>query len=164
MTVLKEFDLFGIEKDIENDKRYTTKVQIPHYEPRNEKPNIHSLVDDRKYRELLNQIYNSSLPEEEKEFLRMAATRHIVFNYSRIADYYAHSSKQMQELMENSALVIIDIDNAIANGYVTMSKNIEKIVRQSGDVSKSKEGKYTEEDFRNGNPFDKGADKFNEEL
>lgn len=161
---MKTFDLFGIEESMENDKRYTAKVQIPHYQPRNEKPNIHSLVDDRKYIQLINQIAKSSLPDDEKEFLRMAATRHLGFNYSKIADYYAQASKEMQELMENSALVIIDIDNAIANGYVTLSKNIEKIVRQSGDVSKSKGDKYTESDFRNGNPFDKGASSFNEEV
>ena len=161
---MKEFDLFGIEETIENDKRYTAKVQIPHYQPKNDKPSIHSLVDDRKYKELVNQISKSSLPEEEKEFLKIAATRHYGFNYSRIADYYAQASKDMQELMEKSALVIIDIDDAIANGYVTLSKNIEKIVRKSGDVSKSKGDKYTEEDFRNGNPFDKGASSFNEEI
>lgn len=130
--VLKGFDLFGIEQDVEVDKKYTTKVQIPQYLPKNEKPSIHSLVDDRKYRELLNQIYNSSLPEEEKEFLRMAATRHIVFNYSKIADYYAHSNKEMQKLMENSALVIIDIDDAIANGYVKLSESIKKIMDDTG--------------------------------
>lgn len=161
---MKGFDLFGVEESIENDTRYTAKVQIPHYEPKNEKPSIYSLVDDRKYKELVNQICKSSLSDSEKEFLKLAATRHLVFNYSKIADYYAQSEKEMQELMENSALVIIDIDDAIANGYVTLSKNIEKIVRQSGDVSKSKGDKYTEEDFRNGNPFDKGADSFNEDV
>ena len=161
---MKEFDLFGIEQSAENDKKYTAKVQIPHYEPKHDKPSIYSLVDDRKYKELMNNIARSDLPNEEKEFLKMAATRHFGFNYAKIADYYAQASKEMQELMEDSALVIIDINDAIANGYATMSKNIEKIVRQSGDVSESKGGKYTEEDFRNGNPFDKGADAFNEEV
>ena len=161
---MKEFNLFGLSETSETDKKYTTKVQIPHYEPRKEKPNIHSLVDNRKYFELMNEICNSSLPAEEKEFLKMAATRHYVFDYSKIADYYAHSNKEMQELMEKSALVIIDIDNAIANGYVKLSKNIEKIVRQSGDVGVSKDKKFTEEDFRKGNPFDKGASQFNEEI
>ena len=34
--------------------------------------------------------------------------------------------------MEQSALVIIDIDDAIAGGYVRLSKNIEAIMNQSG--------------------------------
>lgn len=161
---MKEFDLFGLEEPIENDTRYTTKIQIPHYVPSNVKPSIFSLVDDRKYKELVNKIVASDLGEDEKNFLLMAATRHLGFNYSRIADYYANASKEMQELMEDSALVIIDLNDAIANGYATMSKNIEKIVRSSGDVSESKGNKYTEEDFRNGNPFDKGGTAFNEEL
>ena len=161
---MKEFDLFGLTENLETDTRYTTKTQIPHYEPKKEKPNIHSLVDDRKYIELVNEICKSSVSDEEKEFLKKAATRHYSFDYSKIADYYAHSDKQMQELMEKSALVIVDLDNAIANGYVRLSKTIEKIVRQSGDIGVSRDKKFTEEDFRKGNPFDKGASKFNEEI
>ena len=61
----------------------------------------------------------------------MAASRHIVFNYAKIADYYAHADKEMQELMEQSALVILDIDDAIANGYVKLSKDIEKLISES---------------------------------
>lgn len=128
---MKEFDLFGIEQDAEVGKKYTTKVQIPQYLPKNEKPSVHSLVDDRKYKELMNQIFRSSLPEEEKEFLRMAATRHLVFNYSKIADYYAHSSKEMQELMEQSALVLIDIDDAIAYGYVNLSNKMNALINSA---------------------------------
>ena len=80
-------------------------------------------------------IKSSKLPEEEKEFLLLAATRHIVFNYSKIADYYAHSNKQMQELMEDSALVILDLNDAIANGYIKLSKNIERIMRETGRLA-----------------------------
>ena len=71
--------------------------------------------------------------------MRFAATRHIVFNYSKVADYYAHSSKEVQELMEQSALVIIDVNDAIANGYLQLSKNIEKIMRESGRPTKDME-------------------------
>ena len=81
-------------------------------------------------------INKSDVSEEEKKFLRFAASRHIVFNYSKIADYYAHENKEMQELMEQSALVILDIDDAIANGYVKLSKDIEKILEESGDEVK----------------------------
>lgn len=69
---------------------------------------------------------------KKRNFLINAARRHLIFNYSKIADYYAHSNKEMQELMEKSALVIIDINDAIANGYVKLSKNIEKIMNESG--------------------------------
>lgn len=123
-------DLFNIQEEV--DDKYTAKVNIPQYLPTNDKPSISELFNDIKYKQLLSNIAKADIPEEEKEFLRLAATRHIVFNYARIADYYAHSNKEVQELMEESALVIIDINDAIANGYVKLSKNIEKIMRETG--------------------------------
>ena len=81
---------------------------------------------------VITNINESNVSQEEKEFLKLAATRHIVFTYSKIADYYAHASKEMQGLMEQSALVIIDLDDAIANGYIKYSKAIEDIMRKTG--------------------------------
>jgi hypothetical protein len=130
-------NLFGIEEELIDDK-YTKSVNIPQYLPKNEKPSIYDLCDCRKYQQLVAEINASNIPENEKDFLRDAASRHIVFNYSKIADYYAHSSKEVQELMEKSALVIIDIDDAIANGYVKLSKNIEKIMKETGRHTKEK--------------------------
>lgn len=51
-----------------------------------------------------------------------------MFNYSKIADYYASASPEMQELMEDSALVIIDFDDAIAKGYVKLNKRMVEII------------------------------------
>ena len=131
MAIAFTDNLFGMEEEAV-DSKYTGKVAIPQYLPKNEKPGIYSLCDTRKYDKLVQEIRQSNLPEEEKKFLMLAATRHIVFNYSKIADYYAHSDKLTQEHMERSALVIIDIDDAIANGYVKLSKNIEKIMKATG--------------------------------
>ena len=55
------------------------------------------------------------------------AQRHLIFKYKKIAEYYANASEEMQELMEKSALVIIDFDNAIANGYARMKSEIDKL-------------------------------------
>ena len=118
--------LFSINRKI--DTKYTSKVSAPQYLPSAVKPNIAELCDYTKYSKLLREINDSDIPEDEKKFLRYAATRHIVFNYGKIADYYAHSSKEVQELMEKSALVIIDVDDAIANGYVKLSKDIYNIL------------------------------------
>jgi len=81
-----------------------------------------------KYKELKNNISNANISDLEKKFLLYAATRHIVFNYSKIADYYASASPEMQKLMEDSALVIIDFDDAIAKGYVKLNKRMAEIV------------------------------------
>ena len=104
----------------ENDDEYTTKVQSPIYKTKKEKPNEIDLYDLRKYNELVEEIENAELNEDEKEFLINAAKRHIIFNYAEIAEYYAHASKSVQELMENSALIIIDYDKAIEKGFVKL--------------------------------------------
>lgn len=124
--------LFEI-KAKEEDKRYSKKIALPQYLPSKNKPAIAELCDFTKYSKLIHDINNSNVSEDEKKFLRFAASRHIVFNYSKIADYYAHADAEMQRLMEQSALVIIDIDDAIANGYVKLSKNIQQILKESGD-------------------------------
>ena len=120
---------------IKKDDKYTKKISPPQYLPKNKKPNICDLIDIRKYIDLMAEISRSNVSDEEKEFLKFAATRHIVFNYSKIADYYAHSDKELQELMEKSALVIIDFNDAIANGYVEMSKEIYNIIKENKDCS-----------------------------
>jgi len=120
--------------DNEDKNIYTKKVTAPIYEPKNEKPPIRELVNNDKTSKLLKAINNSSIDENEKEFLRKTATRHMVFDYSKIADYYAHSNKEVQSLMENSALVIIDFDKAIEEGYTLLSKEITEQYKEDYDV------------------------------
>jgi len=75
---------------------------------------------------MIVEIDKSNVSIEEKMFLIEAARRHTVFNYEKIADYYANASKEMQELMERSALIIIDFEKAIEYGYVKMCEEIRK--------------------------------------
>jgi len=103
---------------------YSKKVDSPVYEPTGNKPALSELCSDEKTNELIEEIQNAELPDDEKEFLMKCATRHRVFNYEKIAEYYSHSSKEVQELMEKSALVIIDFEQAIEQGYVKMSDAI----------------------------------------
>lgn len=119
--------------DVVEENIYTKTIQIPQYTPSKVAPPLTSLADYTKYSELIRDIEKSNVTDEEKKFLKYAATRHIVFTYSRIADYYAHASAEMQNLMEKSALVILDVDDAIANGYVKLSKDIENIMKTSGE-------------------------------
>lgn len=60
-------------------------------------------------------------------FLIEATRRHTVFNYEKIADYYSHASKEMQKLMEQSALVIIDFNKAIESGYIKIKDEISNL-------------------------------------
>lgn len=124
---MKQIGLFGEEfSENKSEKKYTKNVSSPIYDPKNKKPHLLELYDNSKSKRLANEIRNSNLSEDEKSFLLHAAQRHTVFNYERIADYYAHSSKEMQELMERSALVIIDFEKAIQYGFVKLSDNIKK--------------------------------------
>lgn len=123
-----------------DDTKYSRAIRIPQYEPKNEKPVLASVYDTTKYSKLMARVNKSSVSEEEKKFLKFAASRHIVFNYSKIADYYAHASKEMQELMEESALVILDIDDAIANGYISLSKKMQQLIEEEKSrAAKAKE-------------------------
>lgn len=108
----------------EGDEQYSRKVEAPIYTPKGPKPETQELYDTKRADELLAEIEAADLPEAEKEFLRIAARRHTVLNFKRIAEYYAHSPAPVQRLMENSALVIIDFNRAIELGYVKLSKEI----------------------------------------
>lgn len=122
---MKQINMFGDEfKQDESEKKYSSKIQSPIYEPKNVKPHILELCDKSKTHRLIREIDNSNLSIEEKTFLMDAARRHNVFNYEKIADYYAHSSKEMQDLMERSSLVIIDFEKAIQLGYVKLCDEI----------------------------------------
>lgn len=57
-----------------------------------------------------------------------------MFNYRNIAEYYAHATPEMQRLMEKSALVIIDMDNAIANGYAALFSDVLGVMEGEEDA------------------------------
>lgn len=118
--------------EVDENNKYTKKISVPQYLPSNTQPALSELFSAKKYAELVRDIKASSVSDEEKDFLMKAATRHIVFNYAKIADYYAHATPEMQRLMEQSALVIIDFDDAIANGYVRLNEKIKQIMNESG--------------------------------
>lgn len=119
---MTQFTLFA--KEETPDRKYTNKIQTPIYEPKNQKPHLLTIADNSKTKRLIAEIDASDLPEDEKTFLRLAAHRHTVFHYERAADYYSHASPEMKRLMEKSALVIIDFDKAIENGFVKLCDDI----------------------------------------
>lgn len=127
----------ALDKDPVNEEAepYTNKILAPTYTPSDKCPSLEELVDLDKMTELKTRIQQSNIPDEVKEFLQIAATRHLVFNYAKIADYYAHSSKDVQQLMEDSALVIIDLDKAIEQGYVKLSEAAHEMVLQAEEMN-----------------------------
>ncbi len=49
-----------------------------------------------------------------------------VFDYEQIAEYYAHAPAEVQELMERSALVIVDFGRAIEDGFVRLNQELKE--------------------------------------
>lgn len=132
MEDLKTWGVDVPENDVDMEERteeniYTKKIELPPYEPKNEKPLISEMVDTSKTDEMVNRIKDARIPKDVKDFLIKAAGRHTVFNYEKIADFYANSDKEVQELMEESALVIIDFQKAIENGFVKVTKDLQEL-------------------------------------
>lgn len=119
---------FSAEGEVLDDNKYTAEINIPQYEVTGESVTLGQLVDTSWADELIEEIEASQVSEAEKSFLIEAAKQHNRFNYRNIAEYYAEASEEMQRLMERSALVIIDFDDAIKNGYVQLSKDMEGFI------------------------------------
>jgi hypothetical protein len=123
---MKQINLFGDEfAPNKEEQKYSSKIEAPIYEPKNKQPHLIELCEKSKSNRLIREIEKSNVSNEEKQFLIDAARRHSVFNYEKIADYYSHATPEMQNLMEMSALVIIDFEKAIQLGYVKLCEEIK---------------------------------------
>ena len=122
--------LFDIGSNYDNN-RYTNVIPKIQYVPKTRcKPSEISLYNLEKYNDLVKEIKSKNLDSEIEKFLLYSATRHIVFDYQQIAEYYSHSNKEVQELMEKSGLVIIDFEDAMENGFVKLQKNLLELYNE----------------------------------
>ena len=109
------------------DDKYTRKIETPIYEPKGDKPEPEELYDNLKMLDLVRRIQEATERGPIQDFLMAAAHRHTRFNYDQIAEFYAHADSELQELMEESALVIIDFDKAVELGFVKLTKGFQEI-------------------------------------
>ena len=123
-------ELFGTEEAIDEDSPYTNKTTAPIYEPSGTQHKPEHLYDIDKTNKLIAEIQIADIPDNIKTFLISAAYRHTAFNYSKIADYYATAPKEIQSFFEDSALVIIDFEQAIQNGFVRLDERVEQSFKQ----------------------------------
>lgn len=136
----KTFSLFnddelGYKQQEFVEGKYTNKVNTPIYTPKRKNVCIYELYDDTKYERLCRFIDKSNVNEKEKKFLKLAASRFVVFNYECIADYYSCGNKEVQELFEKLALVIIDFDKAIENGFIQLNDKMKSLYEQEIDCT-----------------------------
>jgi hypothetical protein len=126
-----EQEPFGL--DLE--PKYSQAVKVPQYEIVGEKPLTVDLFDSTRESKLKDDINKADLPDDVRDFLLTATTRHIVFNYAKIAEFYPHQTPEVQRLMEQSVLIIIDADDAIANGYATFDQAINYLRESDNEQS-----------------------------
>jgi ParB-like chromosome segregation protein Spo0J len=127
-------DIFaGIDPDAPKEdglsENYSRKIEAPIYEITGKCPSVPEMMDRAKTETLQTEIDRADLPDDVRAFLRFAAERHTVFNFRNIAEFYAHADADTQDLMERSALVIIDFDRAIEEGFVKLAEGMMDQVR-----------------------------------
>lgn len=126
--VLEDWD---IKLNGSGGNNYSRKIEAPIYEPTMEiAPMVSDCVNTEKYDQLIAEIEQAEISDDDKRLLKLAAARHIAFDYKNIAERYAHADKLVQQLMENSALVIIDFDKAIENGFIKMTKRLQETISE----------------------------------
>lgn len=99
--LIAEFAAKGAESEFE----YSSKIEAPQYNITGDNPELDDLYDTEKADALAKEIDEADVPKKVKAFLKVAAMRHVVFNFRNIAEYYAHADAKVQRLMEKSALV-----------------------------------------------------------
>lgn len=100
---------------------------MPIYEIKGKKPPIAKCIDLKTVEAKCAAIDEANIADEQKTMLKACAYRFAEINYENMAEYYAHESKEVQELMESLALVIVDFDKAIELGLVKMDKRMKEI-------------------------------------
>jgi len=115
------------------DTPYTNKIASPVYEPTGRKPRLSELVDTTKYDQLVAAIDSDpTLDAETRRFLLLAASRHIVFRFANIAEFYCHAPAEVQRHFESSALVIIDYGRAVEEGFVALTEALGALADEEG--------------------------------
>ena len=110
---------------------YSSRTDTPVYEPSGPCPAVADLTDATRHDALLRDIDAADIDDETRAFLRLAATRHVVFDYRMIANFYAHATAEVQRLMEDSALVIVDYGRAVELGYVRLNEEIDAMIEDA---------------------------------
>lgn len=114
---------------------YSKKLVPPIYTPSGKEWKASELLDDTKAKALRAEIKQAKLPKDVAQFLLAAADRHVVFDFHKIADFYAAAPAETQALMERSALVIVDFDKAIENGFVRLNDQLRDLASEMPNAS-----------------------------
>lgn len=131
-----EMKAFGFEEedytgkvDVDGEV-YSAKIEAPVYEPkRDTPPAISEMVDSSRADSLVAKIKAMELPDDVRKFLELSAMRFVEFRFDNIAEYYCHAPKEVQEMMEELALVIIDFGKATELGFVKLTDTFRELMK-----------------------------------
>lgn len=123
-----DFDMsdFGFDLDQGEDDIYTGKTEGLIYEPADEKPEAFEMYDLSETQSLQRELNKLNIGIELKEMLEAAAYRFAVFDYSKIADYYANSTDQEKKAIELLEMVIVDRGGKIEKAATKFVDDSEK--------------------------------------
>jgi len=107
----------------ELDEDYSTKIGEVIYEPKDTKHKVEDLfIKETRFDNEISLIKNEVIRELFKARVSFFST----FNYSKIADYYAYqASDEEKELFEKMALVLLDKNQLIENGFSDLVNELE---------------------------------------
>lgn len=120
---------WGVNIPILDDTQYTTKIETPIYEPIGIDINLKDCCNTEKAQSYIDEILKLNIKDKElKEFLINSATRLYEFNFKNIAEYYSNlKDKEIKDMFEKLALVIIDYNKAIENGYIECVRQLTNL-------------------------------------
>lgn len=129
----KELESWGLdipgteEEEEELKEEYSAKLGEVIYEPKNTKHKIADLFSrETKFDAEIEALKNDEL----KEMLKARSAFFGSFNYAKIADYYAYQATgEEKQIMEKLALVLLDRDKLIENGF---SEIIDSVMEENG--------------------------------
>ncbi len=117
---------FPIDKMAKKVTEYSRKIESPIYQPTGLKiDDARSLYDESEVKELETLIKDADVPDDVREMLMASAQRFRRFDFGRVAEYYSQCNDPVvKNLMERTAMVIVDFGRAIEDGFVELAEEI----------------------------------------
>lgn len=111
---------------------YSNKIKLPIFDPTGKQVTLDECVNVDQFVKYMDEIdkYKSEnkINEQQYKFLKLAASRFIVFNFENIAEYFCQTNADMQRIMQDLALVLIDYDDALKASVVDCVDFTNKIL------------------------------------
>jgi len=114
---------------------YSKSKMIPIFEPTGKNVSLKSCINSEKCKSLISEINaylkQGLIDEEQADFLKLCATRFLVYSYSDIAEYYCKSSEPMKKLMEKQSLILLDINKSLENSILKLNKVTNDLIHDN---------------------------------